>query len=55
MQITIEPKLFAAIDTEALVTYVFDDNDGPKGRAAELDQLTGGLLSRQNKGGELTG
>jgi leucyl aminopeptidase len=55
MQITLEQKSFAAIDTEALVTYVFDDNDGPKGLAAELDQLTSGLLSRLNKSGELTG
>jgi leucyl aminopeptidase len=55
MQITLETKPFAAIETEALVTYVFDDNDGPQGRAAELDKLTGGLLSRLNKSGELTG
>jgi len=55
MQITLEAKPFAAIETEALVTYVFDDNDGPHGRVAELDKLTGGLLSRLNKGGELTG
>jgi leucyl aminopeptidase len=55
MQIILEPKSVAAIETEALVTYVFDDNDGPQGRAAELDTLTGGLLSRLNKSGELTG
>jgi len=55
MQITLEVKPFAAIETEALVTYAFDDNDGPQGRAAELDQLTGGLLARLNKSGELTG
>ncbi|HXX16373.1 MAG TPA: leucyl aminopeptidase [Candidatus Eremiobacteraceae bacterium] len=55
MQITLEPKPLAAIETEALVTYVFDDNDGPQGRAAELDQLTSGMLSRLNKRGELTG
>jgi leucyl aminopeptidase len=55
MQITQEAKPLAAIETEALVTYVFDDNDGPQGRVADLDQFTGGLLSRLNKGGELTG
>jgi len=55
MKITREPKPFAAIETEALVTYIFDDSDGPQGRAAELDKLTGGLLSRLNKSGELTG
>jgi leucyl aminopeptidase len=55
MQITQEAKPLAAMESEALVTYVFDDNDGPQGRVAELDQFTGGLLSRLNKGGELTG
>jgi leucyl aminopeptidase len=55
MHITLEQKPFAAIEGEALVTYVFDDNDGPQGRAAELDQLTGGLLARLNKSGELAG
>ena len=55
MQITIETKPFAAIDTDALVTYVFEDGDGPQGRVAELDKLTGGLLTRLNKSGELTG
>jgi leucyl aminopeptidase len=55
MQITLEGKPLAAIETEALVTYAFDDNEGPQGRASELDQLTGGLLARLNKSGELTG
>jgi leucyl aminopeptidase len=55
MQITQEAKALATIETEALVTYVFDDNEGPQGRALELDQFTGGLLSRLNKSGELTG
>jgi leucyl aminopeptidase len=55
MQITQEAKALATIETEALVTYVFDDNEGPQGRVLELDQFTGGLLSRLNKSGELTG
>jgi leucyl aminopeptidase len=55
MQITLELKPFATIETEALVTYVFDDNEGPQGRGAELDKLTGGLLAKLNKSGELTG
>ncbi|MGB9510941.1 MAG: leucyl aminopeptidase [Candidatus Acidiferrum sp.] len=55
MQIILEQKPLAAIESEALVTYVFDDNDGPQDRAAELDRSTGGLLSRLNKTGELTG
>jgi len=55
MQITVETKPFAAIETEALVTYVFDDTAGPQGRAAELDKLLGGLLGSLNKSGELSG
>ena len=55
MQIHLELKPFISLETEALVTYVFDDNDGPQGRAAELDQATAGLLARLNKSGELTG
>jgi leucyl aminopeptidase len=55
MQINLERKPLAALETQALVSYVFDDNEGPQGHAAELDQLTGGLLGRLNKGGELTG
>jgi leucyl aminopeptidase len=55
MQITLEPKALAGLETEALVTYVFDDNDGPQGTAAELDQVVDGLLTRLNKSGELTG
>ena len=55
MQIHLELKPFTSLETDALVTYVFDDNDGPQGRAAELDQATGGSLARLNKSGELTG
>ncbi len=55
MQITLDTKSFAAIEGEALVTYIFDDSDGPQGRAAELDKHLGGLLARLNKSGELTG
>ncbi len=55
MEITLEAKPFAAIETEALVTYVFEDGDVTQGRVAELDRLTGGLLARLSKSGELTG
>jgi leucyl aminopeptidase len=55
MQITLETKPFAALETEALVTYVFENGDVSQGRIAELDKLTGGLLGRLNNGGELTG
>jgi leucyl aminopeptidase len=55
MQITLEGKPFGAIESDALVTYVFENGDVAQGRAAELDKLTGGLLAQLNKSGELTG
>ena len=55
MQITLETKPIAALETDALVTYVFENGDFAQGRAGELDKLTGGLLSRLNKSGEITG
>jgi leucyl aminopeptidase len=55
MQITLESKPFATVETDALVTYVFENGDVAKGLAGELDKLTGGLLARLTKSGELTG
>ncbi|HKN26096.1 MAG TPA: leucyl aminopeptidase [Candidatus Acidoferrum sp.] len=55
MQITLDTKPFAALETDALVTYVFEDGDPAQGRIAELDKLTGGMLTRLSKSGELTG
>src|SRR5260370_37969998 len=55
MQIILETKPFAALETEALVSYVFEDADPVQGRVAELDQFTDGLLRRLATGGELTG
>jgi leucyl aminopeptidase len=55
MQITLESKPFGAIETDALVTYVFENGDVAQGRAAELDKLAGGLLGQLSKSGELTG
>ena len=55
MQITLETKPFATLETEALVSYVFEDADPVQGRIAEVDQLTGGLLRKLAGSGELTG
>src|SRR5579859_1342861 len=55
MQITLETKPYASLETDALVTPVFEGDDPLQGRAAELDQLTGGLLKKLATGGELTG
>src|SRR5229473_1392027 len=55
MQITLETKPFAAIETDALVSYLFEESDPVQGRIAEIDQAAAGLLRKLAKGGELTG
>jgi leucyl aminopeptidase len=55
MQITLDTKPFAALETDALVSYVFEESDPIQGRIAEIDQATGGLLRKLAKSGELTG
>ena len=55
MQITLENKPFAALETDALVSYVFEEADPIQGRIAELDKAAGGLLQKLAKSGELTG
>jgi leucyl aminopeptidase len=55
MQIKLETQPFAALDTEALVTYVFEEADPVQGRIAEIDQSVAGLLRKLAKSGELTG
>jgi leucyl aminopeptidase len=55
MQITLATQPFATIETEALVTYVFEDADIGQGRIAEIDQAANGLLKKLAKSGELTG
>jgi leucyl aminopeptidase len=55
MQITLVTSPYAALDTEALVTYVFEEADPVQGRITEIDQAAGGLLSKLSKSGELTG
>ena len=55
MQITLETKPYASLETDALVTPVFEADDPIQGRVAELDQLTGGLLKKLATSGELTG
>jgi leucyl aminopeptidase len=55
MQITLETKPFAALGTDALVSYVFEETDPVQGRIAEIDQAAAGLLRKLAKSGELTG
>ena len=55
MQITLDTKSFGAVETDALVTYLFEDSDPVTGRVAELDAAGGGLLKKLANSGELTG
>jgi leucyl aminopeptidase len=55
MQITLETKPFAGLETEALVSYVFEESDPIQGRIAEIDKLAGGLLGKLANSGELAG
>jgi leucyl aminopeptidase len=55
MQITIETKPYATLETDALVTYVFEGDDPITERGAELDKAVGGALKKIATSGELTG
>ena len=55
MQITLDTKPYATLETDALVTYVFEDTDPVQGRIAEIDQAAGGLLKKLAKSGEAHG
>ena len=55
MQITLETKPFAAVESDALVSYVFEETDPVEGRIAEIDQAAGGLLRKLASGGEFSG
>jgi leucyl aminopeptidase len=55
MQITVEAKPYAALETDALVSYVFEETDPIQGRIAEFDQFSNGLLKKLAASGELTG
>ena len=55
MQITLVTQPFAAIGTDALISYVFEETDPVLGRIAEIDQAAAGLLRKLAKSGELTG
>jgi len=55
MQITLETKPFATLESDALVSYVFEESDPIQGRITEVDQFTDGLLRKLAKSGELTG
>jgi leucyl aminopeptidase len=55
MQITLATQPFAALETEALVSYVFEETDPVQGSIVEIDLAAAGLLRKLAKSGELTG
>ncbi len=55
MRITLETKPISTLAEDAVVIYLFEESDPIQGRIAEFDKLTGGLLARLAKSGELTG
>ena len=55
MQITLETKPYAGLETDALVSYVFEEPEPVQGRIVEIDQAANGLLRKLAKSGELTG
>jgi len=55
MQITLVTQPFAALEADALVSYVFEESDPVQGRVAEIDKAAAGLLRKLAKSGELTG
>src|ERR1700687_151123 len=55
MQITLETKPLSALETDALVSYAFEETAPVQGRIAEIDQAAEGLLRKLAKSGELTG
>jgi len=55
MKIILDSKPFAALETDALVTYVFEESAPVQGCIAEIDKLGGGLLASLVKSGEITG
>ncbi|HXN21900.1 MAG TPA: leucyl aminopeptidase [Candidatus Dormibacteraeota bacterium] len=55
MEFTVDTRPPTAIETEALVTYVFEQSDPVEGSIAELDQATGGAIRKLALSSELTG
>jgi leucyl aminopeptidase len=55
MQITLETKPYAALETGALVSYVFEDANPIQGTLAEINKSVNNLLSKLFAGAEFTG
>jgi leucyl aminopeptidase len=55
MEITVDTRPLAKIESEALVTYSFEQEKPLDGALSQLDAATGGALSKLAASGELTG
>jgi leucyl aminopeptidase len=55
MKITLDTKPYATLETDALVSYVFEDTDPIQGTLAEIDKSANGLLRKLSTSAELTG
>ncbi len=55
MQITIETKPYAELETDALVSYIFEEPDPVQGQLDEIDRAGGGLLRKLATSGEVSG
>ena len=55
MQLSLETKPFAALETDTIVTYIFEENDPIQGRVSEIDSASNGLLKKIVSSGEATG
>ncbi|MCL6565147.1 MAG: leucyl aminopeptidase [Acidobacteriia bacterium] len=55
MDIVLRSEPFATVEAEALITYVFEQDQPIRGVLAELDSLLGGRLQRMVEVGELRG
>ncbi len=55
MQITLETKPYASLESDAIVTYIFESDDPVQGRIADVDKTVGGALKKIATSGELTG
>ncbi len=55
MEFTVDTRPLPVIETEALVTYVFEQSDPIEGPIAELDQATGGAIRKLVQSAELAG
>jgi leucyl aminopeptidase len=55
MHITLDDKPYATLETDALVTYLFEETGPIQGRVSEIDAAAGGLLKKIAGSGEATG